>query len=263
MNHIFRRAFAYLGMHRCPVVPVLLALAMAPTLPAQQGSDPQLQAEAQKQLNNKRFSGVQVQASNGVVTLSGGVPLYSDKMEAEKKIHHLKDVSSLNDQIRVQAPENASDQALFAKLSKGLTYDRVGYGTTVFNSITLQVHDGVVTVGGMVYGPPDKDSAIGLIANTPGVRDIVDNLKIAPLSPMDDRIRRDEARAIYGASQLNRYALDPAKTIRIVVDHGHVVLTGVVDSDADRNVAGIRANGVPGVFSVQNNLQVAGQANEH
>ena len=71
--------------------------------------------------------------------------------------------------------------ALRDKLAKALAYDRVGYGTTAFNSINIGVQNGVVTLGGTVYGPPDKDSAIGLVANTPGVKDIVDNLEVAPV----------------------------------------------------------------------------------
>ena len=92
----------------------------------------------------------------------------------------------------------------------------------------------------------------------PGVKDVVDNLEVAPLSPMDDRCALRLARAIYGTPQLQKYALDPAKPIRITVVNGNVTLSGVVDSKMDRDVAGIRANSVPGVFKVMNNLQVAG-----
>ena len=94
------------------------------------------------------------------------------------------------------------------------------------------------------------------------MRDVIDELEVAPLSPNDDRIRLAEARAIYGYGPLNRYALDPAKSIRITVVNGNVTLNGVVDSQFDKNVAGIRANGVSGVFSVKNNLQVAGKRSE-
>jgi osmotically-inducible protein OsmY len=70
------------------------------------------------------------------------------------------------------------------------------------------------------------------------------------------------ARAVYGATQLNKYAIDPAKPIRITVVNGNVTLSGMVDSQADKDVANIRANGVPGVFKVINNLQVAGSQQE-
>jgi osmotically-inducible protein OsmY len=75
---------------------------------------------------------------------------------------------------------------------------------------------------------------------------------------MDDRLRLELARVIYGTPQLQKYALDPAKPIRITVVNGNVTLTGVVDSKMDHDVAGIRANTVPGVFKVVNDLQVAG-----
>jgi hypothetical protein len=79
---------------------------------------------------------------------------------------------------------------------------------------------------------------------------------------MDDRIRLAEARAIYGFPTLNKYAIDPAKPIRITVVNGNVTLTGVVDSQADKDVANIRANSVPGVFKVTNNLEVVGDTAE-
>jgi len=91
---------------------------------------------------------------------------------------------------------------------------------------------------------------------------VVDNIEVAPTSPSDDHIRLAIGRAVYGAPQLNKYAIDPAKPIRITVINGNVTLSGVVDSQADREVAFIRANGVPGVFKVVNNLQVAGQEKE-
>ena len=138
-----------------------------------------------------------------------------------------------------------------------LAYDRVGYGTTAFNSFTISVQDGTVTLGGVAYGPSDKDSAISLVAHYPGVRDVVDDIEVAPLSPNDDRIRLATARAVYGFPSLQRYAMDPAKPIRITVVNGDITLTGVVDRQSDKDAAGIRANGVAGAFKVTNNLQVA------
>jgi osmotically-inducible protein OsmY len=124
------------------------------------------------------------------------------------------------------------------------------------------VENGAVTLGGTAYGPADKDSAISLVENYPGVKDVIDNIEVLPVSPMDDRIRLAEARAIYGFPTLNKYAIDPAKPIRITVVNGNVTLTGVVDSQADKDVANLRANGVPGVFKVTNNLEVVGDTAE-
>jgi hypothetical protein len=91
---------------------------------------------------------------------------------------------------------------------------------------------------------------------------VVDNIEVAPVSPMDDRIRLAVARAIYGFPQLNKYAIDPAKPIRISVVNGNVTLSGVVDTQTDKDVANIRANSVPGVFKVVNNLEVVGEGAE-
>jgi hyperosmotically inducible protein len=224
-------------------------------------NDAQLQADVSKALDNKRFKNVKSTVQNGEVTLSGTVELYSDKEEADKKAHHRKGVKSVQNLIEVDGP-TVDDVQLRNKLAEKLAYDRVGYGTTAFNALTIGVQNGVVTLGGVAYGPTDKDSALSLVANYPGVKDVVDNIEVAPTSPMDDRIRLAEARAIYGAPQLNKYALDPAKPIRITVVNGNVTLSGVVDNQADKDVANIRANGVPGVFKVINNLEVAGAATD-
>ena len=220
-------------------------------------NDAQIQAEVIKALDNKRFSNVKVGVDNGVVTLTGSVDVYSVKEDADKKTHHRKNVRGVENEIQIDGP-TVEDNTLRNKLAEKLAYDRVGYGTTAFNALTISVQNGAVTLGGVAYGPVDKDSAVSLVSNYPGVKDVIDNIEVAPVSPMDDRIRLAEARAIYGAPQLNRYSMDPAKPIRITVVNGNVTLSGVVDRQADKDVANIRANQVPGVFKVTNNLQVAG-----
>jgi osmotically-inducible protein OsmY len=228
-----------------------------------QSSDPAdaaIQADVAKALDNKKFSDVKATVQNGVVTLTGTVPVYSVKEDADKKAHHRKNVKGVQNMITVAGP-TVEDAALREKLAEKLAYDRVGYGTTAFNALTIGVQNGVVTLGGVAYGPTDKDSALSLVENYPGVKDVVDNIEVAPPSPMDDRIRIAEARAIYGYPSLNKYSIDPAKPIRITVVNGNVTLSGVVDNQADKDTANIRANGVPGVFKVVNDLQVAGAGN--
>ncbi len=239
----------------------LLAFAGSGMTLAQVPSDAQIQADVMKSLDNKRFKDVKVTVHNGVVTLTGTVDLYSAKQDADNRAHHRKDVKGVENQIQVAGP-TVEDVTLRNKLAEKLAYDRVGYGTTAFNSFTIGVENGAVTLGGTAYGPADKDSAVSLVENYPGVKDVIDNIEVAPVSPMDDRIRLAEARAIYGAPQLNKYAIDPAKPIRITVVNGNVTLTGVVDSQGDKDVANIRANGVPGVFKVTNNLEVVGDTAE-
>jgi hyperosmotically inducible protein len=225
---------------------------------AQSGeNDGQIQADLMKALDNKRFKDVKVSVQNGVVRLTGTVDLYSAKLDADDRAHHRKNVKGVENEIQVAGPA-VEDSTLRDKLAERLAYDRVGYGTTAFNAFTIGVQNGVVTLGGTAYGPTDKDSAISLVENYPGVKDVIDNIEVAPVSPMDDRIRLAEARAIYGFPQLNKYAIDPAKPIRITVVNGNVTLSGVVDSQADKDVANLRANGVSGVFKVINNLEVSG-----
>ncbi len=223
--------------------------------------DAQIQADVMKALDNNRFKDVKVSVKDGVVMLSGTVDLYSAKMDADDRAHHRKNVKGVENQIQVAGP-TVDDTTLRDKLAEKLAYDRVGYGSIAFNAFTIGVANGVVTLGGTANGPADKDSALSLVENYPGVKDVIDNIDVTPVSPIDDQIRLAEARAIYGFPQLNKYAIDPAKPIRITVVNGNVTLSGVVDSQADRDVANIRANGVPGVFKVVNNLQVVGGAAE-
>lgn len=228
---------------------------------ADNAQDTEIQADVTKALDNKRFKEVQATVHSGVVTLRGTVSIYADKEDADRKTHHRKNVKAVQNLIEVAGP-TVDDVTLRNKLAEKLTYDRVGYGTTAFNAFTISVQNGVVTLGGVAYGPTDKDSALSLVSNYPGVKDIVDNIEVAPVSPMDDRIRLATARAIYGAPQLNKYAIDPAKPIRITVINGNVTLSGMVDNQSDKDVANLRANGVAGVFKVINHLQVAGETEE-
>jgi osmotically-inducible protein OsmY len=117
----------------------------------------------------------------------------------------------------------------------------------------LEVKDGVATVGGVVHDPTDKASALAEVTGTPGVKGVVDQIKVAPTSFYDDRLRLQIARAIYRRLP-PEYALDPQAPIRIVVVNGNVDLYGVVDSKIDRQLAEFQARSVPGVFSVNDHL---------
>jgi osmotically-inducible protein OsmY len=214
-------------------------------------------AKAQAKLNKKEFSNVKVTVDNGIATLTGTVDLYEYKADAQKKVAHVKGVTSVRNQIDVAGP-SVSDADLRSKLGEKLEYDRVGYGNT-FDAITLGVENGVVTLGGHSHNYVDRDSALAAVSTFPGVKDVVDEIEVDPTSLMDDQTRMAVARAVYGYGSLNRYAINPGQPIRISVQNGHVELYGMVDSQADKDTAGLRANTVPGVFSVKNNLQVANQ----
>jgi hyperosmotically inducible periplasmic protein len=243
-----------------PVVAYTLPAAAFAAVEDSTKNDAQILKDAQNKLKNKRFSGIQVAVQSGVATLSGSVPLYADKQDAQKNVGKVKNVVSVVNDIQVQAGET-TDQQLADKIGKQLAYDRVGYGNA-FNAITVSVQNGVVTLGGHALGPVAKQSAMNLATRTPGVQNVVDKIEVDPLSPMDNQTRIAVARRVYGYPSLNKYAINPANPIRITVINGHVILSGVVDSQSDKDVAGIQANTVPGVFSVTNNLQVVGQEQE-
>lgn len=231
--------------------------ASAHAIGGQEGS-----SDAAARLNKSQFKDVKVTVdNNGIATLSGTVNLYQYKSDAANRVRKAKGVTAVRNEIQVNGP-SASDSELKTKLMEKLAYDRVGYGTTPFNAITINVENGLVTLGGHAYSYPDRDSAVALVSTYPGVKDVIDEIEVDPTSIMDDQIRMRVARAVYGYPTLNKYAIDPAKPIRISVQNGHVELYGVVDSQSDKQTAYIRANGVPGVFSVKNYLQVAGQPEE-
>jgi hyperosmotically inducible periplasmic protein len=127
----------------------------------------------------------------------------------------------------------------------------------VFDNLAYKVDGYNVTLLGQVVKPVTKSDAGNAVKHIEGVEKVDNQIEVLPPSPQDDRIRRQLYRAIYGYPALQRYALGVQKPIRIVVKNGHVALEGVVDSEADKNLAGIRANGVPGIFSVDNHLQVS------
>lgn len=126
----------------------------------------------------------------------------------------------------------------------------------VFDAIGFQVEGYTVTLFGKVTRPSLKEDAEHAIKGIEGVERINNQIEVLPASFFDDDIRRRTFRAIYGYAPLQRYALPPIKPIRIIVDRGHVTLEGIVDSNGDRNLVYIRANGVTGVFSVTNHLKV-------
>ena len=214
---------------------------------------------ASARLDKKQYREIKVSVEHGIATLTGTVDLYEYKADAER-VRRVPGVTAVRNLVDVSGP-SIPDQELQAKLQEKLTYDRVGYGNT-FNAISLTVESGIVTLGGHARTDMDKDSALALVSTQPGVKDVIEEIDVDPVSIMDDQTRIAIARAIYGYPSLNRYSIDPAKPIRISVQNGHVELYGIVDSRADKDVAFIRANGVPGVFGVKNYLQIVGQSDE-
>jgi hyperosmotically inducible protein len=222
-------------------------------------TDNNIQAQLQNEL--KKYKNIQISVKNGVVDLEGTINDFATKEEIDKRAHRTKNVVAVRNNLKIAGAGEMSDAQLQQKIVQKLQYDRVGYGNA-FNAISVNVQNGVVTLAGNALGPVAADSAVSLASHFPGVQDVINNIQVDPLSPMDDQSRRAVYRAIYGYPSLNKYAINPAQPIRITVVNGNVTLNGVVDSQADKNVAGIRANSVPGIFKVINNLQVASGSSE-
>ena len=238
-------------------VTVALLVLLSMTAMASTGRyDQQIQqAVSHKIQSAKQLQNVNSSVEDGIVTLTGTVGVYQDKLDAAKKIKKVANIAGVRNDIAVTGA-NVPDDQLQQKLAKKLAYDRVGYSDNTFNYLAINIKDGVVTLtGDAVYDVP-MDSAMDIVARTPGVKDVVNDVKVLPVSMFDDSLRIRTARAIYRDSVLGRYATDPVHPIRIVVDNGHVTLYGSVASSMDKTIAGVRASGVSGAFSVDNKLVV-------
>jgi len=126
----------------------------------------------------------------------------------------------------------------------------------VFDNVSYKVNGYNVTLMGQVTRPTLKSDAENVVKRIEGVEHVDNQIEVLPTSPNDDRLRLQLYNAIYGDPALQKYALGVQQPIRIIVKNGNVTLEGVVDNEGDKNIANIRANGVPGVFSVKNDLQV-------
>ena len=129
----------------------------------------------------------------------------------------------------------------------------------VFDNIAFKLNGYDVVLLGQVSKPLLKDEAARVVGKIEGVEHVENRIEVLPNSINDDRLRRDVFRAIYRYGPLEHYGVGSNRPIHIIVKGGHVTLEGVVDRQADKNLAGIRANGVFGVFSVENNLVVPGK----
>jgi osmotically-inducible protein OsmY len=234
----------------------LLVLLSMTALAATGRYDQQIQqAVSVKMHATKQLQNVGSSVEDGIVTLTGTVDLFQDKLDAAKKVKKLTNVSGVRNQIAV-AGQTVPDGQLQQKLAKKLAYDRVGYFDNAFNYLAIGVKNGVVPLTGETMNDVARDSALAIAQRMPGVKDVVSEVKVLPVSIFDNDLRIRMARAIYRDSVLGRYATDPVDPIRIVVDNGHVTLYGTVQSEMDKNVAGLRAGGVFGAFSVANKLAV-------
>jgi len=145
-----------------------------------------------------------------------------------------------------------------ADLAKRVRHELAMYPRyTIWDDVSFSVADGQVELIGAVSQPFKKDDIERTVRAIPGVTGVSDGLKVLPLSDFDNRLRLQVARAIYGDPAFRRYAAMPLPPVHIIVDNGHVTLTGVVATDFEKNIAGVRASGAGLSFgTVTNNLQV-------
>jgi hyperosmotically inducible periplasmic protein len=164
-------------------------------------------------------------------------------------------LASSLDQTAKVAP--TADSRLEQRLSGEVRHELVMIPQySVFDNLAYSVDGGTVTLTGQVRDAIVKDSAEKAIKHLEGVERVDNQIEILPASFNDDRIRRQVARAVFNDSRLSMYAIQPVPPIHIIVKNGNVSLEGVVRTQTDKDDAFIRANGVPGVFSVENNLRV-------
>ena len=248
MKGIFRVVGLFLGLS-------LASIGLAAQTSSASRYDNSIQTRVTQQLSQKKeFSRVQANVEDGIITLTGNVDLYQQKLDAAKKVKKAANVQGVRNLITVDG-KDVADAELAMQVNRKVYYNPYGYDN-LFNFITASVQDGVVTLNGEVRLDVDRDAALSAVSSTPGVKDVVSNIRIEPTSLFDDRVRLAETRAIYRDPVLSRYAINPQYPIRIVVENGHVALYGSVATQMDKQVAGMRANQVFGAFSVQNNLQV-------
>lgn len=133
---------------------------------------------------------------------------------------------------------------------------------SVFDNLAFRVDGDKVTLLGQVTRPTLKSEAEGVVKNIEGVTSVKNEIEVLPLSPMDDQLRRAVYRAVYGEPGLSRYGFQAVASIHIIVKNGNVTLEGIVDNETDRNLANLRANQVPNVFSVKDNLVVAANSKQ-
>ena len=233
----------------------LLSTALIAETSAASRNDNQVQISVTRKLASKnQYSNVKASVEDGIVTLTGTVDLYQRKLDAAKLARKIPNSQGVRNLITV-AGATVPDAQLEQRLATKLTYVREGYDST-FDYFALGVKDGVVTVEGQDRTGVGRDEALADIANMPGVKDVIDWVTIEPVSNFDDGLRLRAARAIYRDPALSKYAIDPARLIRIIVDNGHVTLYGAVNSAMDKQIAGMRAGQLFGAFSVENKLEV-------
>jgi osmotically-inducible protein OsmY len=235
---------------------VLSSTAVASAAPRNRDTlsdDARIQVTVARQLSDldRTSSPVNITVHDGVVTLSGTVPSLWLKQEAIKRAQKVDDVKTVVADLAIRRGE--SDEAIASEVTNRIQQYAL---LTVYDDVEGAVHDGVVTLTGKVTMPFKASDLSDLVARVPGVQEVHNDIATLPLSTFDDHLRVAIASKIYRDPLFWNYAMQVNPPIHVVVEHGHVTLTGVINSEVERRKAEAVARETAGVFSVDNKLRL-------
>ena len=240
---------------RLLIVVLALGLAVPAAFARTEDASARVTAELQDKIYHaKVFDHGTVQAAfdNGVATLTGTVDNLGSKLDAERAARKVNGVTQVIDNIRVSADDVTPRQMLDKARHQVVVY----YAYGIFDNIALEAKGNTLVVSGQVTEPFKKADLGNILARVRGVANLENNLEVLPLSTFDDQLRVALARAIYGRTGFELYAVQANPPIHIIVKNGNVTLEGAVGSKMDSTLAEMAARNVGLTFSVTNNLRV-------
>ena len=223
--------------------------------PSKPVSDAQIRSSVQEKLNDLNLRSKDVDVHDGTVTLKGTVSSRWLKDEAADRVRKIDGVTQVVNDFTVMKAEK--DDLIAEQVSDSL--GRYVF-FSIFDDVDGQVHDGVVTLTGKVTMPYKAKEMADLAARVRGVQAVENKIETLPVSTFDDELRVAIADRIYRDPMFWNYGLPVNPPIHVIVEHGHVTLTGVVNNQMERTVAGTIARGVFGSFSVENRLRLDEEA---
>jgi osmotically-inducible protein OsmY len=214
-------------------------------------SDSEIERLVTDRLQDEDIGGVDVTAASGIVTLRGTVPTLWLKKRAIEEATRVDDVISVVSELTV--PRGESDAVIAEQVARRL---RRYVFFTIFDDADIEVDNGLVTLTGRVTMPYKTDAFVDLAGQVAGVQEVRSEIRTLPVSRFDDQLRYAIARRIYGDLLFWSYAIQVNPPVHIIVEHGAVTLTGVVNSEVERRKAESIARSTFGVMSVTNTLRV-------
>lgn len=253
-NHFCRKYFSIaiaLGA-LLYIVPATAAKAQRTTQTSVRMADSKIEQAVREALDqNPAFSPIDVSVLRGVVSLSGEVEHYQDKVDVEAAARSVPGVREVHDAISITTPQE-SDTDLQRELEDRIHYARADLGMT-FPGVRIEVHDGQVILSGTVNDPIEHAVALTLAGTADGVTSVRDQIQAAPAASIDDSVRIEVNKTLYG-SGLQPY--DASSQIQATFRYGTVTLLGAVDTARDRDDLVSRIRGISGVTSVDDELLV-------